>query len=113
MTGPRNSTSREVAKLEAAMEERPPVIQWTPNGRGVMVATFVDDPYRDTGYNRSRTHCNWGHELTEDTLIVSANGRDCRICKRRRSKEYNARKNGAAPVDVRETALLMAARAEI
>lgn len=46
----KNSTSREVTKLEAAMAERPPIIEWRLDPvRRVQVAWFVDDPYMEHG----------------------------------------------------------------
>jgi hypothetical protein len=46
----KNSTIREVAKLEAAMEANPPVIVWRHNGRGVQIAVRVDDPHMEKGW---------------------------------------------------------------
>ena len=44
-----NSTIREVAKLEAAMAERPPRIEWRLDPiRRIQVAWFVDDPHEES-----------------------------------------------------------------
>lgn len=44
----KNSTMREVEKLEEAMEEDPPIIEWRLDPvRRVQVAWVVDDPYAD------------------------------------------------------------------
>lgn len=42
--GAANAAERE---MDAALEARPPQITWIPNGRGVMVATSVDDPHTE------------------------------------------------------------------
>jgi hypothetical protein len=48
-----NSTSREVLKLEEAMAERPPVIEYRlgrgPRGGLIQIAVRVDDPYMEHG----------------------------------------------------------------
>lgn len=43
----RNSTIREVEKLEAAMEADPPDIVWEHNGHGVQIAVSIRDPHAD------------------------------------------------------------------
>ena len=50
----KNSTMREVEKLEAAMALRPPHIEWRLDPvRRVQVAWLVDDPHVDV-YHRPR-----------------------------------------------------------
>jgi hypothetical protein len=42
--------------------------------------------------NRSKTHCNYGHPFSGDNLyILKGGGRQCKICKSRRMKEYYLR----------------------
>lgn len=44
-------------------------------------------------HQRWATHCNKGHEMTEDNVYTSPNhGRYCRECGRKSSREYQARK---------------------
>lgn len=39
--------------------------------------------------NRSKTHCNYGHELARDNLYINkSGGRVCRECQRRLNREY-------------------------
>lgn len=87
-----NSTSREVAKLDAAMAAKPPRIVWQVNSRGIQIAVQVEDPYPDME-PRGRTRCKAGHLFDEVNTIPRSDGdRDCRECKRRRNREYAARR---------------------
>lgn len=48
------------------------------------------------GYWASRTHCDYGHELSGDNLIIRPEGsRRCRECKRLHAIEYRRRKAAA------------------
>ena len=38
--------------------------------------------------NARKTHCIVGHPFTGDNLIIRGNGRQCRECGRKRSREY-------------------------
>lgn len=94
-----NSTNREVAKLERQMLTAPPVVVWRLHPvRRVQVAVSVHDPYPDTvptqqEIRRARTACPKGHAYDEANTIVYANGwRDCRQCKRERSRESAQRR---------------------
>ena len=82
-----NSTSREVAKLEQAMAERPPVIKYRLDPRTrVQVAWYVDDPYMTGGCNRDKTACKYNHPYTpENTILKSDGARQCRTCKKRQN----------------------------
>ena len=46
----------------------------------------------------SETHCSKGHEWTEENTYIKKGGRECRICRRDRNREYmreyRARKRG-------------------
>jgi hypothetical protein len=79
----KNSTIREVEKLEAAMETNPPVIEWRLDPRSrVMVAWSVHDPYPDGAHNGEKTSCKRGHRYTaENTIHTSGGWRQCRTCK--------------------------------
>lgn len=46
--------------------------------------------------NASKTHCRWGHPLSEDNLRFTAQGhRVCVICHRRRNQRYRIRQRAA------------------
>jgi hypothetical protein len=43
--------------------------------------------------NKRKTHCLYGHQFSDDNTYVNKHGdRDCIICRRRRSREFHARK---------------------
>jgi hypothetical protein len=102
----KNSTIREVEKLEKAMEADPPVILWVLHPvRKVMVAAHVYDPHADRGHGIPLEKCAAGHRFDEENTITRPDGsRECRSCKRRRNREYEQRQQP------RETDLLAAAR---
>lgn len=88
----KNSTIREVEKLEAAMAVKPPVIEWRLDPvRRVQIAVVVEDPYADDGvrWGERRTHCRRRHAFTEENTIVRPGdgARECRTCKRERNRK--------------------------
>jgi hypothetical protein len=87
----RNSTIREVAKLDAAMEKDPPRDLTEDQKRRVMVAVEVHDPHRDSGHNGAKDACKWGHEFTEANTITRPDGRQCRTCKNKYTSEWVAK----------------------
>ncbi len=46
--------------------------------------------------NARKTHCAHGHEYNEENTIHVPNGRDCRVCARERTRQYNVRKRLAS-----------------
>lgn len=94
MARPKNWTSREVEKLEAAMALDPPVVTWVlDQRRRVMVAASVHDPHMDTGSgaNSSKTHCKNKHPFDEvNTLFKTDGSRQCRTCKAEWAKQRRA-----------------------
>lgn len=73
-------------------------------------AEAVVPPYeksRGGPWSENRTHCNRGHELTPENVIVGTKGRRCRECKRiadnryRRSRWEQHRENQVVELDVR------------
>ncbi len=56
-------------------------------------ATRAEQVKTRRSVERERTHCPAGHEYAgENLLIIRGKHRDCRECKRRRCREYEARK---------------------
>lgn len=45
--------------------------------------------------NAKKTHCVHGHEFTPENTIARKDGRECRACRDRRSREFKARKRAA------------------
>jgi len=83
----RNSTIREVAKLDAAMEKDPPRITWVlDQKRRVMVAVEIHDPHRDSGHNGTKDACKRGHPLDDENTMLDHGFRRCRTCKNERRK---------------------------
>lgn len=39
-------------------------------------------------HNKSKTHCPYGHEYTNDNILLYRGGRYCRACKRIRESKY-------------------------
>lgn len=42
-------------------------------------------------WQKSKTHCKWGHEFTPENTMRTRNGRRCRECNRRFARESYAR----------------------
>lgn len=42
-----DTANRHCREMDEALQARPPVITWAPNGRGVLVATSIDDPHAE------------------------------------------------------------------
>ena len=75
----KNSTIREVQKLEAAMEANPPNIQWRLCPvRRVQVAWLVDDPHADKPGSPLRQERQLEHyakkraECSDESLLAAA-----------------------------------------
>lgn len=43
-----DTANRHCREMDEALAKRPPVITWSPNGRGVLVATSIDDPHAES-----------------------------------------------------------------
>ncbi len=71
----------EPTEMDRLLEKKPPVIHWEPNGRGVLVAVYIDDPHADGPHNREKAVCKRGHPFDESNTMTTATGRQCRICK--------------------------------
>lgn len=90
MTG--SSAKKEVARLEAAMDKKPPVIHWRFDPvRKVQVAAFVYDPYAETGgRNADKQACKRKHPFTPENTIITSSGRQCRTCKNEQTAAWQA-----------------------
>lgn len=88
MTGMRYSVTANSLQTEydAEIDANPPLIEWKPNGKGVMVGTVIEDPHKDGNHNKSKTHCKRNHPLDEDNTISDHGYRRCRTCKNERRR---------------------------
>ena len=86
-----SSAKSEVAKFEADIAVRPPVIHWRLDPvRRVQVAWYVDDPYADGRPNGEKTACKYGHPFTDENTMLRATKRECRTCKNRAKSAWQA-----------------------
>jgi len=47
-------SNKHQTEMDAALEEDPPIIQWIPNGKGVLVGYVIHDPHEDHPNHKPR-----------------------------------------------------------